>query len=99
MARELNVRSIPIDLQVGYGQWPWVPQRYPPTNLTVSTESIVNTQGQLPQCQVTVTVSETWVASKPGLVNAVVILLYQNWCASLSTHSVSMNSHKLLVRT
>lgn len=68
-------------MQVGYGQWPWTPERLPPTNLTVSTESIVNAAGQLPQCQVTVQVSNTWNTSSPGLISAVVILVYQNWYA------------------
>lgn len=70
------------DSQVGYGQWPWNEERLSPVNLTVSTESIVNAFGQLPQCQVTVQVSSTWNASSPaGLVSAVVILVFQNWYA------------------
>lgn len=70
-------------LQEGYGQWPWNVERLPPANLTVSAESIINAFGQLPQCQVTVQVSKAWNTSSPGLVSAVVILVYQNWYAPL----------------
>lgn len=72
-------------VQAGFGGFPWTPSntsdpnRGNPSQLATSSESIIESDGTVPQCQVTVQLSPLTNDSDGG-VATVLNLIYTNWC-------------------
>jgi hypothetical protein len=74
-----------ITAQEGFGGFPWTtnttfPGRKDPNELTSSAEGIVESDGTVPQCEVTVQLSTPYNTTG-GLVATVLNLIFTNWCA------------------
>lgn len=74
-----------ISLQAGFGGFPWTantsfPGRKDPMELATSVEGIVESDGTVPQCEVTVQLSAPYNTTG-GLVATVLNLIFTNWCA------------------
>jgi hypothetical protein len=79
--------------QEGFGGFPWTtnttfPGRKDPNELTSSAEGIVESDGTVPQCEVTVQLSTPYNTTG-GLVATVLNLIFTNWCVCASCGSRS----------
>ena len=80
----VNVDVVVCMMQVGFGGFPWTtntpfPGRKDPNELTSSSEGIVESDGTVPQCEVTVQLSAPYNTTG-GLVATVLNLIFTNWC-------------------
>ena len=79
------VMCVAMMAQEGFGGFPWTanttfPGRKDPNELTSSAEGIVESDGTVPQCEVTVQLSTPYNTTG-GLVATVLNLIFTNWCA------------------